>query len=347
MSESLLLSEIAEQPAALERLLHAETGAVAKIAQALRKQSINYVLIIARGTSDNAARYAQYLFGTTLGLPVALATPSLHTRYGAKMHFEGALAVGISQSGQSPDICVALDAAGRAGAPTVAITNDPTSPLAAAAQYVIPLHVGREGSIAATKSYTGQLMALALLILSMAEDTSGLAALTHIPAAVQATLATVARADEVAQAMRDASAMVAIARGYNFATAWEIAQKLKELTYIPTEPYSAADFRHGPIAMIDAGFPVLLIATQGAVAADLVEMAGKLRERGAMLATISDIAEINTLATHPILLPATVEERFSPMTSVVPGQYLSYSLAHARGINPDNPRGLNKVTATR
>lgn len=347
MSASVLESEIAEQPAALERLLSAETAAVRSLAQTLSRRRIDYVLIVARGTSDNAARYAQYLFGSALGLPVALATPSLHTRYGAKMRFDGALAIGISQSGQSPDICAVLEDARRAGAPSVAITNDPASPLALAADHVIALHVGKERSVAATKSYTGQLAALALLILSMAGDEAGLATLSRIPEAVGATLALGPRMVEIAEAMRDASAMVAIGRGYNYATAWEIAQKLKELTYIPTEPYSAADFQHGPIAMVDAGFPVLLIATQGAVAGDLAGLAQRLHDRGALLAAISDVPEILNAASHPAALPVSVDERFSPLTSVVPGQYLSVFLARVRGIDPDQPRGLNKVTATR
>jgi glucosamine--fructose-6-phosphate aminotransferase (isomerizing) len=347
LDTSILQSEIAEQPAALERLLAAETASVRALTTSLRSRTINYVLIVARGSSDNAARYAQYLFGTMLGLPVALATPSLHTRYGARMRFDGALAIGISQSGQSPDICAVLEDAARAGAPTVAITNDPSSPLARAADHVIALHVGVERSVAATKSYTGQLAALALLIFGLAGDDAGIDALHRAPAAIEATLALKPRMDEVAAELRNATAMVAIGRGYNYATAWEIAQKLKELTYIPTEPYSAADFQHGPIAMVDAGFPVLMIATQGAVADDLAAMAGRLRERGALLATISDVPRVLEAATLPVVLPATVDERLSVLTSVVPGQYLSYALARARDIDPERPRGLNKVTATK
>jgi glucosamine--fructose-6-phosphate aminotransferase (isomerizing) len=347
VSDSVLLSEIAEQPAALERLLTAETSAVNAIAQALGRKQINYVLIVARGTSDNAARYAQYLFGTALGLPVALATPSLHTRYGAKLRFDGALAIGISQSGQSPDICAVLEDAHRAGAPTVAITNDPTSPLAATADHVIPLHVGTERSVAATKSYTGQLAALALLILSMADDQAGLKLLAEAPAAIAATLSVAPRMNEIAELLKHATAMVTIGRGYNYATAHEIAQKVKELTYLPTEPYSAADFQHGPIAMVDTDFPVLLIATQGAVASDLAGLTAKLNQRGALVAAISDVPEILQAVREPIALPASVDERLSVLTSIVPGQYLAFALAQARGIDPDQPRGLNKVTATR
>lgn len=347
MTESILEQEIAEQPAALERFFAAELGRVRSMAQSLARQPITHVQIVARGTSDNAARYAQYLFGTALGLPVALATPSLHTRYGAAMRFDGALAVGISQSGQSPDICAVLEDAHQAGAPTVAITNDTESPLARAAQYVIGLHVGKERSVAATKSYTAQLAALAVLILSMAGDQAGLALLERMPESVAATLALRERMQEIGQALHDAHAMVAIGRGYNFATAWEIAQKIKELTYVPIEPYSAADFQHGPIAMIAANFPVLLIATQGAVADDLAALALKLRDRKAQLAVISDVPAILEAASLPAILPTSVDERFSPLTSVVPGQYLSVFLARARGVDPDQPRGLNKVTATR
>jgi glucosamine--fructose-6-phosphate aminotransferase (isomerizing) len=346
MPDSVLQSEIAEQPATLERLLAAESAAVLKLARALKQHSYSYVLIAARGTSDNAARYAQYLFGRMLGLPVALATPSLHTQYGAAMRFDGALVIGISQSGKSPDICTVVEDARRAGAPTIAITNDPASPLAQAAADLIELHVGAERSIAATKTYTASLAALALLILSLAEDSAGLELLRAVPQAVDATLALEAPMQAIGAAISNASAMVTISRGYNYATAWEIAQKLKELTYVPTEPYSSADFQHGPIAMLSGGFPVICIAPQGAVASDLEALAPRMRERGARLVAISDVPAILDAADFPARLPASVDERFSPITAVVPGQQLSVFLARARGIDPDQPRGLRKVTET-
>lgn len=331
----------------LARLLDTEGEPVRALARDLAARRFNYVLIAARGTSDNAARYAQYLFGVALGLPVALAAPALHTLYGAPLRFEGALVIGISQSGQSPDICAVVADAQAAGAATIAITNEVESPLARAAGHVIALHAGPERSIAATKTYTAQLAALALLGLSLAGDEAGLAALRAVPDAVAATLALDGRMAEIAAALSDADAAVTISRGYNYATAWEIALKLKELTYVPTEPYSAADFQHGPIALVRAGFPVVLAAPQGATEEGLAALAARLRELGARLVAISDSAAILATADLPARLPAGVEERFSPLTAVVAGQLFAMHLAHARGIDPERPRGLRKVTETR
>jgi len=304
------------------------------------------VLIAARGTSDNAARYAQYFFGEALGLPVALATPSLHTLYGAKLRLGSALVIGISQSGQSPDIRAVVEDARAAGAPTVAVTNDAASPLARAADHVIALHAGVERSVAATKTYTTQLAALALLGLSMAEDADGIARLRALPAAVAATLALDGIMAAMAHAQREMTHAVAIGRGYHYATAWEVALKLKELTYVPVEPYSAADFQHGPIALMREGFPALLVATQGAAAADMAALAERLQGMDARVLAISDVPELLAAADFPAALPATVEERLAPITAVVAGQLFALHLARARGLNPDAPRGLKKVTET-
>lgn len=347
MTASILHDEIFEQPAALRRLLNAETGPAAELARKILARDCRYVVIAARGTSDNAARYAQYLMGAMLGLPVALATPSLHTLYGAQLRFDGALVIGISQSGASPDICAVINDARRGGAPTIAITNHPESALGRAAEYVIPLHVGQERSVAATKTYTAQLAALALLTLSMANDITGIAALRAVPDAMEATLALDGRMREIAADMAGANAAVTIGRGYHYATAWEIALKLKELTYVPTEPYSAADFQHGPIALVRDDFPITLVATQGAVADDLAALALRLRDLGAHLTAISDVPAILDVADRPAKLPAGVEERFAPMTAIIAGQLLAFHLAHARGFDPDNPRSIRKVTETR
>lgn len=347
MSDSVLHREIMEQPETLAQLLSAEAGPVQAITKALAQRHFTYVLIAARGSSDNAARYAQYLFGVSLGLPVALATPSLHTLYGAQLRYEGALVIGVSQSGQSPDIYSVIKDARAGGAPTIAITNDPDSPLARAAEYTIGLHAGVERSIAATKTYTTQLAALALLGLSLAGDKAGVSQLHTLPDAMRATLTLDGRMAEIAQQMRETVAAVTISRGYNYATAWEIALKIKELTYVPTEPYSAADFQHGPIALVRESFPVVLVAPQGATGADLTALANRLRGLGAHMAAISDIPEVLAAADLPAPLPVSVEERFSPITSVLAGQLFAFHLAHARGVDPDNPRGLNKVTETR
>ncbi len=347
MNRSLLLDEIQEQPAALRRLVDTEIKQVVRLAHTLSNRRYQYVVIAARGSSDNAARYAQYLMGAMLGLPVALATPSLHTRYGAHLRFEGALVIGISQSGASPDICTVIEDARSAGAPTIAITNHPESALARAAEFIIPLHAGVERSIAATKTYTTQLAALALLTLSMANDSAGLATLATIPDAMEAILSLDAHMHDIAGDMAGATAAVTIGRGYHYATAWEIALKLKELTRVVTEPYSAADFQHGPIALMRDDFPVILVATQGAVAEDLTTLTSRLRNLGAHITAISDVPAILDIADRPAPLPVSVEERFAPMTAIIAGQLLALHLARARGFDPDDPRGLTKVTETR
>jgi len=321
VTRSTLLEEIYEQPAALRRLIDAEMEPMTRLAQALHARDFRYVVIAARGTSDNAARYAQYLIGATLGMPVALATPSLHTRYGVHLRFDGALVIGISQSGASPDICAVVSDARRSGAPTIAITNHPESPLAQAAEFVVPIHAGIERSIAATKTYTAQLAALAMLTLSLANDAAGLATLATIPDAMEATLALDERMREIAGE--------------------------KELTRVVAEPYSAADFQHGPIALVHENIPIVLIATQGAVADDLAALALRLRNLGAHLTAISDVSIILEAADRPASLPASVEERFAPMTAVIAGQLLAFHLTHARGLDPDRPHGLRKVTETR
>jgi glucosamine--fructose-6-phosphate aminotransferase (isomerizing) len=347
MTGSILLAEIHEQPTVLRRLIDAEGEHVARLAHILNARGYQYAVIAARGSSDNAARYAQYLMGAALGLPVALATPSLHTRYGAHLRFEGALVIGISQSGASPDICTVVDDARRAGAPTVAITNNPQSPLARAAEFMMPLHAGVERSIAATKTYTTQLAALAMLTLSMANDSAGLTMLTTVPDAMEAMLSLDDRMRTIAGDMANVTAAVTIGRGYHYATAWEIALKLKELTCVAVEPYSAADFQHGPIALVRDDFPIVIIATQGAVADDLAALTHHLCALGAHLTAISDVPAVLEKANHPAPLPVSIDERFAPMTAVIAGQLLAFHLAHARGIDPDNPRGLRKVTETR
>jgi glucosamine--fructose-6-phosphate aminotransferase (isomerizing) len=343
---STLHSEIMDQPQTFARLLDTEVERTVLLARELAARPIHYVVIAARGTSDNAARYAQYLFGALLGLPVALATPSLHTLYRAHVHFDDALVIGISQSGQSPDICSVVADAQQAGAPTIAITNMPDSPLARAASHTIALHAGLERSIAATKTYTAQLGALALLVLSIANDSAGLQSMRSLPQAIEQVLTLDARIRDVAAHLRDAAAAVTLGRGYNYATAWEIALKIKELTYLPTEPYSSADFQHGPIALVREGFPIIMAAPRGLVTDDLAALAQRLRDLGARQVILSDVPELLAFADEAVHLPVSVDERFSPITTIVAGQLLAFHLAHARGVDPDQPRTIRKVTET-
>jgi glucosamine--fructose-6-phosphate aminotransferase (isomerizing) len=344
---SHLSDEIHEQPEVLTRLLDRQAETAAQIAAAIRDRDVCYAVIAARGTSDNAARYAQYLFGALNRLPVALATPSLFSIYRAPPQLREALVLGISQSGQSPDIVAVIEEGRRQGALTVAVTNTPDSPLAHAADHVLPLDAGEERAVAATKTYTAQLAALALLAVQLADDGERLADLRSMPEAVKETLALEEPISVAAQRYAYAAECVVLGRGYNYATAFEIALKLKELSYIVAEPYSSADFRHGPVAIVERGFPVVVVAPQGTVYPDILALAHELAAREAELIVISDQDEPLKLARTPLPLPVALPEWLSPLTSVLPGQLLALHVTLAKGYDPDHPRGLKKTTKTR
>jgi glucosamine--fructose-6-phosphate aminotransferase (isomerizing) len=344
---SYLYREIHEQPTVLQRVLDQEGAAVRRLAAAIRQRDIDYIVIAARGTSDNAGRYANYLFGAVNGLPVALATPSLFTIYRQPPKFRNALVLGISQSGKSPDIVSVLAEARKQGALTAALTNEPASDLAAQADHVLALHAGEERSIAATKTYTSELMALAFLSATLADDATMLADLARVPAAVAKVLTVSDTVRTLAQRYRYMQDCVVIGRGFNYASAFELALKLKELTYIIAEPYSSADFLHGPLALIEHGFPALVVAPTGIMLPELRAFLQVLRQREAESIVISDDEATLAEARIPIPLRASLPEWLSPLTAIVPGQLLALYLAHARDYDPDHPRGLRKVTETR
>lgn len=357
--------EIHEQPAVLQTFLDEEQANVAALAHEIRQRDIHYVLIAARGTSDNAGRYAKYLLGSMNGLPVGLATPSLYTIYARPPLMKNALVLGISQSGKSPDIVSVLAEARQQGALTAAITNIPDSDLAQQADHVIAQRAGVEQSVAATKTYTTQLMAIALLGTLLAEDGDMLDALHTVPAAVEKTLAlnesgsapkdagdaesavvsgTVA---QIVQRYRYMRECVVIGRGYNYASAFELALKLKEMTYTLADPYSSADFLHGPLALVEQGFPVIVFAPTGVMQPEILSFMQTLRQHHAEIIAISNHPQ--TLAAADVRLPLAdgLPEWLSPITAIVPGQLFAMHLAHTRGYHPDQPRSLSKVTETR
>ncbi|MCB0131390.1 MAG: SIS domain-containing protein [Caldilineaceae bacterium] len=347
VESSFLYREIHEQPGALQALLAHERAAIQALAHAVNQRTVDYVVIAARGTSDNAGRYAKYLLGARNGLPVALATPSLFSIYGTTPRFRNALVIGISQSGKSPDIVSVLADARKQGALTAAFTNVPDSDLAREADHVIQLRAGEERSVAATKTYTTSLMALALLSTLLADDGEMEEQLQGVPAAVSEVLTINATVAQHAQRYRYMRDCVVIGRGYNYATAFELALKLKELTYTIAEPYSSADFLHGPLALIEHGFPAIVIAPSGVMLPEMRDFLAVLREREAEAVVISDDEATLAQARIPLRLRATMPEWLSPITSIVPGQLLAMHLAAARDFDPDHPRGLRKVTETR
>ncbi len=342
-----LRAEILQQPSVLAGLLQHEATAVQKIAAALRARKVEYVLIAARGTSDNAARYGQYLLGAYNRLPVGLATPSLFSVYREPPRLGHSLVVGISQSGRSPDIVAVLAEARRQGAPTLAITNDVDSPLTAQAEHVIALHAGEEQAVAATKTYTAQLAALALLSCALGDDPHRLEALQRVPQAVEQVLAGEERIAPAVERYRYMETCVVLGRGYNYATAFEIALKLKELNYLFAEPYSSADFMHGPIAVVGSGFPAMVVAPSGKMFDTMRDFSLELKSRGAELLIISDRQDLLGEAVTPLPLPAGVPEWLSPIVAVIPGQIFALHLTLVKGHDPDQPQGLQKVTLTR
>ena len=342
---TFLEQEINSQPQIIAHLLDRETTRAQQIAAAL--PPFEHVLIAARGTSDHAAIYAKYAWASLAGYPVGLATPAIYTLYHTPPRLRNTLIVGISQSGQSPDIVAVLEEGKRQGQPTLAITNDGSSPLAAAADHVIELHAGIERSVAATKTYTAQLTVMAMFAAALGHQPERQAELARLPDALAATLASLGQVPELAARYRTHEQCILIGRGFNFATALELALKLKELTYVMAVAYSSADFRHGPIATVGQGMPVIMIRPRGATFADLSELTTGLKERGAELLVISDEPRARQGADALLPIAGNLPEWLSPIAAIVPGQALALHLAAARGGDPDHPRGLNKVTLTR
>jgi glucosamine--fructose-6-phosphate aminotransferase (isomerizing) len=345
MTSSILREEIYSQPVILSALFEEERQPVTQLAHEL-EGSFEYVLIAARGSSDNAARYAQYLLGAENRIQVALATPSLFTIYQEPPRLEGALIIGISQSGQSPDIVEVIAEGRRQGRPTLAITNDTGSPMAETAKFCIPLHAGPELAIAASKTYTASLGALALLSCALSGNEAHLEQLLGLPAVLESSLAQSEQFLSRVERYRYMQHCAVIGRGYNYATAFEVALKIKELTRIVAEPYSSADFRHGPIAMAWDGFPVILVAPQGAVQEDFRSLMEDLHSRKAEILVISDDDFLLERANLPMRIPSGQPEWLTPMVAVLPGQLFSMALAEVKGLDPDRPEGLRKVTET-
>lgn len=345
--KSQFLSEILEQPAALRRLLIEGREPVAQAAARIKEFKPDWALIAARGSSDNAARYAQYLLGAHNGLGVGLAVPSLISLYGAAPRMGRAAVIGISQSGQSPDIVGVLSTAAKQGAVTIAVTNDPASPLARAAAATLPLFAGEEKAVAATKTYTTELFALAMLSAALEGNGARQATLEHVPGYVEQVIASVeGNVAEAAQGFANAGKLVVLGRGFNYSTAFEVALKIKETCYFIAEPYSVADLLHGPVAMIDEHFPVIVVAPSGPTQADVPALFDLLQKRGARVLAISDRSDVLARAQFGLRLPPDVPEWVSPIVAVVAGQLFAHALCLATGQDPDKPRGLSKVTLT-
>jgi glutamine---fructose-6-phosphate transaminase (isomerizing) len=343
--DSLLLREIREQPAALTRLLEhrEEYAAVAKLA---RTRDVKLVRLVGHGSSDNAASFGVYAFGLLPGLTALRDSISLSVYYGAETDLRGSCVVALSQSGQTPDVVDYVDLACARGAFTVALTNEVGSPLAGAADAVLPLAAGPEEAIAATKTYTAQVAALALLAGYIAEEgelvVGGIREVTELLAEELPGLER--RLSEVAVALAFVGRMFVIGRGPEFATAREISLKLLETCRVAAAPLTATDLAHGPIAALDGLFPVWTIAPDDALLPAVQEAAARAHAAGATLLVSGTGAGAIPDGDYYVPVPKPGLALLAPLLSVVPGQVLAWALARAKGLDPDRPHGLTKVT---
>lgn len=345
-----MAAEIAEQPAVLARLAADGGPELAAAAKAIAARRPRFVLLAARGTSDHAALYAKYLVEIRLGLPAGLLSPSALTVYGARPDLRDVLFLAISQSGSSPDLVDSLRTARGCGAFTVAVTNDVTSELARAAELSLDVRAGAERAVAATKSYTAELLALYLLLMPLAAGAPDSRRLAEQAAAVaDAAQQTLRRTDlvaELAAGFEQADRLLTTGRGFGYPTAREAALKLMETCYLGAQAFSGADLLHGPMAMVEAGLPVLAVATPGAGGRAMLAVLERLRQQRADLVVVGGQAglpeDTPVLPVHTEGLP---EELF-PVVEILPLQQLSCQLARLRGADPDAPRGLAKVTRT-
>jgi glutamine---fructose-6-phosphate transaminase (isomerizing) len=345
---SKMLEEIREQPEALERTLRMGLRAAAKLGREVARKRPKLIVLAARGTSDNAAQFGRYLLEITTGIPVSLAAPSLYTLYDAKIDLKHALIVAISQSGESTDTNLVLERGREQGALTVGITNEPASSLAKLAEHLFFVRAGRERSVAATKTYTGQVMSLYLLAHALGgkiriED------LKKIPdwasKALELEDQITARAERYCFMER----AVVVGRGLNYANAFEFALKLMETCYVVAERFSSADFLHGPIAMVESSFPMFLFAPSGVTWDGTRDMIGRLKALKAETLVFTDAANKAAVESNPraIVIPVKLpRELYTPIPYIIPAQIFAASLASWKGIDADRPRTLSKVTRT-
>jgi len=341
-----LYQEIHQQPDLIQKLVNDPNETILALVDQIRSRGIKQVVIAARGTSDNAGRYAQYILGAHNRMVVTLATPSLFTIYRQAPDLSNTLVVGISQSGKSPDIVSVLEEGNLQGALTAALTNYPNSDLGQAANIVMDLGAGEEVSLAATKTYTSQLISLAILSAALNPSEQFRQNLAKLPQQVAEIFALEDHVNQLVERYRYMTHCAVIGRGYNYASAFEFSLKMKELTYTIAEPYSSADFLHGPVALVDRGFPVFVIAPSGKMTPEMKSTVEEVQKRDAEVIILSDQPDLLHMSAHTLTLPGGVPEWLSPITAIIPAQMFAMYLANTRGIDVDNPRGLKKVTET-
>jgi glutamine---fructose-6-phosphate transaminase (isomerizing) len=342
---SIMLKEIHEQPDALARTLREESRHFVRFGKFLSARNIQLIVLVARGSSDNAALFGKYLIEITCGIPVSHAAPSVQTLYHSKLQMKRALVVGVSQSGEGTDINWVLQNSKKQGAYTLGITNEADSTMAKLVDEVFLIRAGKEKSVAATKTYTGQLLMFYLLAAALGGD-RGIETLQQIPDLASESLKLQARIAAIVERYRFMSRCIVVGRGLNYANAYELSIKLMETCYIVSERFSSADFLHGPVAIVEQDFPVILFAPRGRTFKDILSLTRQLKRLKAETIVISSEPSILKLATRAIELPQRIEDFLSPIPYIIPGQIFAAMLAEVKGLRPDQPRSLKKVTRT-
>ena len=342
---SLMLDEIHQQPAAIERTIKRESKKIESFAARLKANRPRLIVLVARGSSDNAALFGRYLIEMTTGIPVSLAAPAIHTLYRTKLDLRDALVIGISQSGEGDDINLTLENARACGATTLAVTNEAKSTMTGLADETFLIHAGREKSVAATKTYTGQLLIFHLLARALSGNKDQ-AEVERLPELAANSLTLRPRIEEMVERYAFMDQCVVVGRGLNYANAFEFAIKLMETCYVVAERFSGADFLHGPIAMVDSGFPVFIFAPPGPTLKGMKELLEKVKAIGEETIVISSEPAALKSASRRIEIPDRVSELLSPIPYIIPAQLFAALLAEARGLSPDRPRSLSKVTKT-
>jgi len=338
-----MLAEIAEQPDVVEKAIRLEGGKIKKLGEFLRGRDIDLIVLTARGSSDNAALFGRYLLEITTGIPVSLTAPSVFTLYNAKLKLNRALVIGVSQSGEGADINRVLESAKASGAYTLGITNDGKSSMAKIADETLLIHAGREKSVAATKTYTGQMLHFYLLASILSGKKLDFEKIPHF---TNEALNLKSEVEELVQRYVFMENCVVVGRGLNYGNSYELALKLMETCYVVAERFSSADFFHGPLAIVERRFPVILFAPQGVTVKSNVDLLKRLKELNADSFSITNVKEIARLSSRTLLLPGEIDEFLSPIPFIIPAQLFAALLAEAKGLNPDAPRSLSKVTIT-
>jgi glucosamine--fructose-6-phosphate aminotransferase (isomerizing) len=340
-----MLQEIAEQPAALARTIQQEREKISKLAGLLKSREIDLIVIVARGSSDNAALFGRYLLEITTGIPVSLSAPSVHTLYGAKLKLNHALVIGVSQSGEGEDINQVLTNARDCGAYTVGITNEPASSMVGFVHETLLMHGGKERSVAATKTFTGQMMLFYMLAAALS-DRQPTWSYETIPDFASKALEQQPAILELVQRYVFMENCVVVGRGLAYANAYEMALKLMETCYVVAERFSSADFLHGPVAMVERHFPVFLFAPPGVMLPGVKDLIQRLRELHAETLAITSDLEAAANCTRSVVMPKEIDECVAPIPYIIPAQLFAALLADAKGLDPDKPRSLSKVTRT-